>query len=382
MLGYKYRIDLTVAQPRRDRIEFAMGTLKIALALAIGHGAALIGAGVARAEDSALLYNGGDRQERLIEGARREGEVTLYSSMIVNQTQRPIAEAFGRKYPFLKMSYWRAESAGIFAKLSAESRAGNLVADLVEGTGVGEVAVEAGLAEPYFTPEVDAIPSIYRDANGVWTATRRSFFSAAYNTRLVAPEATPKRYEDLLDPRWKGRIAWHIGSSSGADLFVTNLRLSWGEERARTYLMQLAQQKPVSISGASARALVDRVIAGEYAIALNIFAHHPLISHAKGAPALPALMEPVATTVGTMIVPKGVHHPNAALLLADFILSAEGQAILAKADYFPTRVDTPSSPALSPITDALATTHEQFVSPDALVKYTPTSAAMIREIFQ
>lgn len=335
----------------------------------------------ARADDDIALYRGADREARLLEGARREGAVTLYCSMIVNQAQRPLAEAFQRKYPFLKLTYWRAESAEIFAKLSAESRAGNVVADIVEGTGVGEVAVRAGFARPFYTPMIDGIPEAYHDPEQLWAATRRSFFSIAYNTKAIAPEEAPKTYDDLLDPRWKGKIVWHAGSSSGADLFVTNLRLKWGEERARAWLERLAGQKLATLGGASARTLVDRVIAGEFAIALNIFAHHALISRAKGAPVLPVLMEPVATTVGTMIAPKGQPHPYAAMLLADFMLSPEGQAILAKANYFPTRDDTPSAPALQPIVDAAKAAGEQFVSPAQLTEFLPSSAAMIREIF-
>lgn len=341
----------------------------------------LFGGFPSHAEDDVAVYRGADRDARLIEGARREGAVTLYCSMIVNQAQRPLAEAFQRKYPFLKLTYWRAESAEIFAKLSAESRAGAMVADLVEGTGVGEVAVRAGFAKPFYSPMIDGVPEVYRDPAQLWAATRRSFFSVACNTKAVPQDAAPKSYEDLLDPRWEGKIVWHAGSSSGADLFVTNLRLTWGEDRARAYLEKLARQKVATLGGASARTLVDRVIAGEFAIALNIFAHHALISRSKGAPVAPILMGPVASTVGTMIAPKGQPHPHAAMLLADFILSAEGQSILAKANYFPTRADTPSAPALQPIVDGAKAAGEHFVSPSQLTEYLPSSAAMIREIF-
>src|SRR5437773_9927144 len=118
--------------------------------------------------------------------------------MIVNQGVRPIAEKFGRKYPFIKMTYWRADSEEVAQKLSAEVRANNVVADVFEGTGVGELAVGAGLAQPYRTPAVDTYPSQYRDPNGMWTPTRLSYYSIAYNTRLVPPNRVPKRYEDLL----------------------------------------------------------------------------------------------------------------------------------------------------------------------------------------
>lgn len=330
------------------------------------------------AEDP-LTYAGPDRQEMLVKGASAEGEVVFYSAMIVNQALRPISDAFMKKYPFIKLTYWRAESAGIFTKLAAEARAGKVVADVVEGTGVGESVIQAGLAQPYLTPAVDGVPVTYHDPNRIWTATRRSFFGTAYNTRLTSPADLPKTYQDLLDPRWKGRLAWHAGSASGADLFVTNLRMSWGDERTRDYLRQLAEQKVAALSGSSARSLVDRVIAGEFSFGLNIFAHHPLISQAKGAPTSSILMDPVAATVGTMIVPKGVKHPHAAMLLVDFILSREGQTILSDAGYFPTRRDVPTRPDIAPITDAVGRLSENFVSPENLVKYTRSSEEMLAE---
>jgi ABC-type Fe3+ transport system substrate-binding protein len=336
----------------------------------------------ALAQESPLLYTGPDREQKLIAGAREEREVMLYSAMIVNQAIRPLADAFSKRYPFIKVNYWRAESAGIFTKLSAEARAGKVAADVVEGTGVGEAVIQAGFAQPYKTPATEKIPEAYRDPNSLWTATRRSFFGVGYNTKLVPENAVPKTYEDLLDPRWKGKMVWHLGSSSGAALFVTNLRMKWGDEKTRDYLKKLAEQKVTGLTGVSARALVDRVIAGEFPMAINIFAHHPLISAEKGAPSASRLMDPVATTVGTMIIPKGLRHPHAAMLLVDFILSDEGQKILADAGYFPSRPDIPTDADIAPVTEALKTMSEQFVSPENLNKYTQSSEEMISAAFR
>ena len=67
-------------------------------------------------------------------------------------------------------------------------------------------------------------------------------------------------------------MSWRIGSASGTPLFLTNLRTAWGEEKANAYFKKLAEQKIVNFGAGSARTLVDRVIASEYPIALNIFA--------------------------------------------------------------------------------------------------------------
>ena len=336
----------------------------------------------AQAPDDIFKYSGPDRQQKLIEGARKEGQVVFYSAMIVNQALRPIADKFGKKYPFIKMTYWRADSEDIAQKASAEVRAGNVVGDVLEGTGVGEQAVQAGLLVPYATPAIASFPERYRDPGNMWTPTRLSYYSIAYNTRLVPENKVPKSYDDLLDPQWKGKIAWRIGSASGTPLFITNLRLAWGEEKARAYFGKLKEQKIVNFGAGSARTLVDRVIASEYAIALNIFAHHPLISRGKGAPVNSQLHDPVASTAATMGVVKGLKHPYAALLLIDYILSKEGQEILSSAEYFPADPTVPPLPSLVSVVPKTAGVPENFIGPDKLTKYTDSSEEIFQKLFR
>lgn len=346
--------------------------------------AGMLPARATRAEDAAdiLRYRGADREQKLIEGARKEGQVAIYSAMIVNQALRPIADSFSRKYPFVKLTYWRADSEDLMQKISAEVRAGNVIADVIEGTGVSEAAAEAGLVQPFDTPALAAYPQRYRDLNGMWAPTRLSYYSVAYNTRLAPPNVAPKTYADLLDPRWRGKIAWRVGSESGSDLFLTNLRLAWGEEKAEAYFQKLKEQKIVNFGAGSARTLVDRVVAGEYAIALNIFAHHPLISKGKGAPVDSQLMDPVAATAATMAVVKGARHPYAAMLLADFILSKAGQQILVGAEYYPADPTVAPAPQLASVVPKIAGVPENFVAPETLLKYTDSSEAIYQKLFR
>ena len=329
-----------------------------------------------------LTSTAANRDQLLLEGARKEGQVVLYSAAIVNQALRPMADAFMKKYPFIKLTYWRGDTEEIVAKISAEVRAKNVVADLVEGTGVGELAVEAGLTVPFTTPATAALREIYRDPRGNWVSTRISYFGIAYHTKLVPADLAPKSYDDLLDPRWKGKLAWRIGTSSGTPLFITTIRMSRGEEEARLYFEKLSSQKIINFGSGSARTLVDRVIAGEFPIALNIFAHHPLISKAKGAPVNTQLLDPVPSTAGTMIVPRGVRHPYAAMLLADFILSQEGQGIFAKAEYFPVRPDVPPLETLAPVVPKTAGVKELFVSSEQLNRFNEGSQKIFEEKFR
>jgi ABC-type thiamine transport system substrate-binding protein len=212
----------------------------------------------ALAAQDILTYRESDRQERLIEGAKAEGQLAFYSTLIVNQAMRPVVDAFQAKYPFLKMTYWRADSEDIVAKVVAEVRADNVVGDVLEGTGLGELAVAADIAQPYYTPVLAEYPEKYRDPHGFWTPTRLSYYSIAYNTKLVAADKVPKSYADLLDPQWRGKMAWRIGSSSGSDLFLANLRIAWGEEKAMDYFKRLAvRSSSISVPEAPARSSTE-----------------------------------------------------------------------------------------------------------------------------
>ena len=360
---------------------------KWSIRAAVAHGAALVVLLSAIASTHAqssdiLMSRAANRQEMLIEGAKKEGQVVFYSAMIVNQALRPLADAFMKKYPFVKMTYWRSDTEEIIAKVTAEVRANNQLVDVIEGTGIGELAIQTNLVQPYHTPMLEAYPKAYRDPKELWTPTRVSYFGLAYNTKLVLPDQVPKTYDDLLDPRWKGKLAWRIGTSSGTPLFLANIRIARGEEKASEYFTKLAEQKIINFGAGSARTLVDRVIAGEFPIALNIFAHHPLISRAKGAPVNTQLLDPVPSTSSSMVVAKGAKHPYAALLLVDFILSQEGQQILAKAEYFPARPDVPPLDLVAPVVPQKAGVPENFITPEDLNTYTVSSQAIWQERFR
>jgi iron(III) transport system substrate-binding protein len=137
-------------------------------------------------------------------------------------------------------------------------------------------------------------------------------------------------------------MAWNPSSIAGAIGFVGNILTSMGEERGMDYLKALSAQKIVNVE-ASARAILDQVIAGEYAIGLMSFNHHTVISAQKGAPCDWLKLEPVPVAFDAAGILKDAPHPHAARLLMEFLTSEEGQIVLQKADYLPAM---PSVPAM------------------------------------
>jgi iron(III) transport system substrate-binding protein len=348
---------------------------------ALTFGAAAISAIAGAAGQEILTYKGADREMKLVDGAKKEGQVVIYSTMIVNQALRPLADAFMQKYPFIKLTYWRGDTDVLMGKVNAELRANNPVADVLEGS-LGEDAIEAKAAQPFYSPMIEAFPQAYRDPQGYWIPTRLNYYSLAYNTRLVPRDLVPKTYLDLLDPRWKGKMAWPISVCCGDLLFITNLRKAWGEDRAMDYLRKLAMQKIVNFGSGSARTLVDRVIAGEYPIALQIFAHHPLISAAQGASVDSQLLDPVPSNAAEVLVSRMVPHPYSAMLLVDFLLSREGQATLAKAEYFPARSDVEPLSSIESVVPSRAGMRENFINPAELYKETAPSQKIFEQLFR
>ena len=129
------------------------GVGRLAVIALLTHGAGAHAQGV----DAIAMYKGEDRQQRLVEGAQKEGgQLTVYSSMIVDQALRPLLDGFQSRYPFMKPQYVREDPPQQLQKLSAEARANRRVGDVVESTGIETSVRAANLNQPFWSPEIEA----------------------------------------------------------------------------------------------------------------------------------------------------------------------------------------------------------------------------------
>src|SRR5581483_278326 len=292
--------------------------------------------------------SGPDRQAILEEGAKREGALLWYTTLIVNQAVRPIVEGFNNKYPYVKVDYYRADSPDLTQRFTNEYQARRYEVDLVDGTSTPPAIKVAGWLEKYDSPSLAPYPKNTRDPEGYWATTNLYFMTEGINTRLVSKEEAPKTYEDLLNPRWKGQMGWSTSAGAGAPTFIGNILQTMGQERGMAYLEQLRGQGIRNING-SGRAVLDQAIAGEFPIALQIFNHHTVISAQQGAPSDWIPLEPVPALQNTTALAHDAPHPHAAMLFLDFLFSEEGQRILQQADYLPAHPDIPAKvPTLKP----------------------------------
>jgi len=268
-------------------------------------------------------FSGPDRTQRLIAGAKKEGSLTLYSSAQV-AVMTAVGNAFEKKYG-VKVNLWRGASEQVFQRVQTEARAGRLVADLMETAGPSmEAADRARLLQDIVTPVTDELMPETRVAGRPWIASRLSVFTIAYNTNLVRRADIPASYDGFLDPKWKGKL----GIEADDNNWLMTVSTALGEERATKLLRDIVTRNGISVhKGHSLMATL--VVSGEVPVALTAYVDELDALKKTGAPIDYSFAAPTVAMPTGVGVFKRAPHPHAAVLFADYLLSEEGQRILA-----------------------------------------------------
>lgn len=271
----------------------------------------------------------------LYAAARKEKVVAWYTGLLQNQIVKPLVAGFEAQYPGVRVQVVGGTDAELAVKIMSEVEEGKLQADVIDGPSMAGEMIQAGLATPYVSANAARVPAQYKDPNGLWTAPTLFFLTASVNTNLVKPGEEPKTLDDLLDPKWRGRMAWSSEMGTAGPVgFVGAILNTLGEEKGKAYLTRLAQQRIVTIPS-NPRAVMDQVITGEYAIGLATYNHHAAASKAKGSPVKWLTLEPMVGTMARSMLLKGAPHPDGAKLLINYLLSPAGQQVFKDAGYIP-----------------------------------------------
>lgn len=279
--------------------------------------------------------------DALIAAAKEEGEVVWYSTLIIDQLVRPVATAFEEQYG-IPVRFSRTPAGDLALKVQNEMRANNVQGDVFDANAAFFQVLPLDNLVSYTPDSAADYTDDLRDPEGRYYAVNVFTMTTGVNTETVSEADRPKTYEDLLDPKWKGRMAWTTDlTPNGPPGFIGNILMSMGEEKGMEYLRELAKQDIAKVP-ASQRVVLDQVIAGEYAIGLMIFNHHTVISSAKGAPVDWLKLEPLVATGNYAGILKGSPHPNAAKLFLDYLLSEKGQMVFQEANYLPASPKVPA----------------------------------------
>jgi iron(III) transport system substrate-binding protein len=272
----------------------------------------------------------------LVAAAKKEGSVTFYSSTNEDE-QLPELKLF-EEATGIKGDYIRGGDAQLMARIMTENAAGRQLWDLINIPEVESMQKPFMLA--YAPPEAAALSPQARDPENRWFGIYTIYHAPAFNTTKVKAENLPQRYEDFLKhPEWAGHVA--IESTDRDWLFgIVN---AYGAERGKKLIQDIVTTlQPIVHRGhlAMARALGS----GEYWVTLNNFVNLTLNVKMGNAPVDYWITEPVIVTYGQIGINAKAPHPNAAKLLANFLLSAEAQTLRTKWGRIPTRPDVQSNP--------------------------------------
>ena len=261
-------------------------------------------------------------EKHLIEGAKKEGELVWYTNSGLDNVEGFVRD-FQKAYPFVKLKYWRGKTRALNDKLLTEARAGVYKADVIKSSaGLLKPLIDADLLAAYNPPVRKPYAADLKGKH--WTALQTALRVFGYNTELVAEKDVPRTWNELLDPKWQGKVMWDTSSQPE----VTALLLRWGKEKTEAYFKAFAANKPAVRRGRTV--LAQMAAAGERPLAVTIYAYKVEQLMAKGGAINWLAQDHTVGLVYPISLANYAPNPYSAALFHDYLLSARGQAIRVK----------------------------------------------------
>jgi iron(III) transport system substrate-binding protein len=280
-------------------------------------------------EAALALYGGENRMQRLIDEAKKEGELTWYESAPVEDVNA-IIDAFTKKYG-IKVKLWRSSSENVLQRIVNEARGGRFDVDIVENNAPEMEALHREkLLQQVNPPYLDDLIPQAISPHKEWIGTTVDIFVQAYNTDKVKKEELPKTYQDLLDPKWKGRLGIEAEDYGWFATLVQEL----GEEKGTKLFKDIVTTNGISVRKGHTL-LTNLVASGEVPLGLTIYNYKPEQLKQKGAAIDWFLIPPAIAQFRCVGLAKKAPHPHAALLFYDFVLS-DARPILFKKGFVTT----------------------------------------------
>ena len=312
----------------------------------------------------------------LYEAAKKEGELTWYTAHTDGETAEAVGRAFSERYPGVKVNVIRTTAQVAYQRLRQEIRSGTAQCDVFSSTDVGhDVALKKEGRFAHYVPENAAKvrPEFQGfDPDGYFYPTSAGLVLITYNTEKVRAEEAPRKWPDLLDPKWKGKVSvGHPGFSGYVGTWVVLMRKLYGWD----YFEKLERNKPQI--GRSINDTVTMLTSGERLVASGP-SGTMLKSAEKGNPLAVVYPEDGALL---MISPSAVvanaPHPNAARLFLEFLLGVEHAEILVRNHREPVR------PEAKPPERAKTPGHIKVLRPtvDEIAKVIPEVIEQWRDTF-
>lgn len=271
----------------------------------------------------------------VLDKAKAEGKVVWYVSVDLPVAQA-VARGFEKKYPSLKVEIFRNSSESQLTRVLAEFTNKRYIPDVISMNVMNTHLVKSkGVLAKYFSPEAKAYAEGFKDPEGYWVSDHFNGYVVAYNTKMIAPADAPKTWDDLLSPRFRGKIMF---DSTKAQWFIAQLD-RMGQEKGMEYMRKLAAQKTIPRRGLTQ--IVQLMAAGEAPVSLFSNLARVEEMRKKGAPVVAAQVQPMIGSVDCSAIAAQAPRPNAAKVFIDYILTRDAQIIIAENHNLPTLPKTP-----------------------------------------
>ena len=284
-----------------------------------------------------LQYDKVDRSEKILEAATKEGTLTLYTAFRPQDLPLIIAP-FEAKYG-IKVKAWRSGSNNVTQRVVREAAGKKPEVDVIMmPASEMEAVYREKLLQPITSPLTKDLIPIAVPSHKHWATVFMNVTVHSYNTQLIKKEELPKSFNDLLDPKWKGKL----GIESKAEEWYSKVISVMGEEKGLKYFRELVAKNGMS-ARLGASLLHNLVIAGEVPMALTVYIDLPEKDKRAGKPVDWFALDPVVAQGFNVSIAQKAQHPHAALLFYDYMLSAETQKLLASLHYYPanTKITNP-----------------------------------------
>ena len=284
-----------------------------------------------------MQYEKPDRAEKILEAATKEGTLTLYTAFRPQDLPLIIAP-FEAKYG-IKVKAWRSGSNNVTQRVVREAAGKRPEVDVIMmPASEMEAVYREKILQPITSPLTKDLIPIAVPSHKNWATVFMNVTVHSYNTQLIKKEELPKSFNDLLDPKWKGKL----GIESKAEEWYSKVISVMGEEKGLKYFRELVAKNGMS-ARLGASLLHNLVIAGEVPMALTVYIDLPEKDKRAGKPVDWFALDPVVAQGFNVSIAQKAQHPHAALLFYDYMLSAETQKLLASLHYYPanTKVTNP-----------------------------------------
>jgi iron(III) transport system substrate-binding protein len=269
-------------------------------------------------------------EQALYDAAKKEREFTVYTAHYDTETIADICAAFEKKYPGVKCKFVRTTAQVAYQRLQQDLKANLAVASVFSSTDISHYPElkKSGVLMPYqphnLGKMVDSLKQ-YNDKDNDYWVTAAALIVITYNTSLVTEKDAPKNWTDLLEPKWKDKIAiGHPAFSGYVGTWTVEMKKLYGWQ----FFDKLEKNKPQI--GRSINDTVTMLNAKERWVAAGPEAT-TLLSRDKGNPlAVIYLTDGALLMVSETGIPKNAPAPNAAKLFVEFLLDKDAAEVQVK----------------------------------------------------